>query len=215
MTNNERLRSAESPKRNIMQRVLAWAGISKSVDEVPVETIDTTTDVGARLADAGVKPSQLGALFNANQSREDVAPPIVETDRTKSLRYHMVDYHHFKHGSKRVTIFLEEGETLVEPPSDDRDLKTFDGIVEGLDYFTIFDIEEVQGHQRTIAISQTIYNQFRTDEHDPDSADSYQEFYRRGLTQPNLELVHVVTGIDEAGCGITFFGVRTPDQQQT
>ena len=76
MTKNERLGSAELPIVNVMQRVLAWAGIRKSADEVPVETVDKPTDIGARLADAGVTPSQFGALMDARYSRPDVAPPL-------------------------------------------------------------------------------------------------------------------------------------------
>lgn len=200
------------PKQGIIARAMARIGLVQSRENITPSELGTSSDLGSRLADAGVTPGQFGALVDASVTRPEVSPPVIETDPSKNISHYMGDYRSFRYGSKRVTVFLQEGAELVDPEDGDRDTHQFDGVVEGVDYVSLEVIRDHLGRDEMNALDKAVFKEFRDSGHETDSADAYQELFRRGLGEPDLELVHVVTGV-EAGYSITHFGIRTPETE--
>lgn len=213
MTNNERLGNTELPKRNMMQRALARLGLGKSIDETPVETVDKPTDIGTRLADAGVSPRQFVSIIRPRDAKPEYPPPVVVTDPAECITRYNGDYSTFYYGERIVTVFLREGESLKKPPEEELRLKRFDGVVEDAHYITQATIMGVLGRDDAFQCMSDVIDEFRNAGLEPHSADAYQELFRRGLSEPNLELVHVVTGV-EAGYSNTHFGFRVPESDR-
>lgn len=200
------------PKQGIIARAMARIGLEQSRGNITPSDLGTSLDLGSRLADAGVTPGQFGALVDSSQTRPEVPPPVIETDPSKNISHYMSDYRSFRYGPKHITVFLCEGETLVDPDETDSVQRVFDRAVEGVEYVTRGVLYDQLGRDEMNALDMAIYREFRDSGRETDSADAYQELFRRGLSEPDLELVHVVTGV-EAGYSITHFGIRTPETE--